>query len=49
MVLHRVLFVIACLILPIAWGVGVNSLFDLWQNRNSASGEDDSIFPDYQI
>lgn len=47
--LQKTLFVVACLVLPIVWGVGVNWLFDLWQNRNAHSGEDDSIFPDYQI
>ena len=47
--LNKVLFVVACLVLPIAWGIGVNWLFDLWQKRGAGSGEDEPIFPDYQI
>ncbi len=39
----------ACLILPVVWGVLVNWLFDLWHERAAEKSSDDPIFPDYQI
>jgi hypothetical protein len=44
----RLAFVAACLAIPVAWGVIVNWLFDLWQRR-PVEADDDRIFPDYQI
>jgi len=49
-VLKQTAFILACLVLPILWGVLVNWLFQLWQNRQSPDEqEDDWVFPDYQI
>lgn len=45
---RRLLFVAACVALPVTWGVVVNWLFDLWRRR-SAEVDEDRIFPDYQI
>lgn len=45
---QRIGITVACITLPVVWGVVVNWLFDLWSSRK-ASTEDDSIFPDYQI
>ena len=47
--LNSMLFVIACLLLPNVWGVGVNWAFNFWQKRDATPERDDSIFPDYQI
>lgn len=47
--LHKVLFTIACLILPIVWGVFVNWLFNFWHARSARKEQDEPIFPDYQI
>lgn len=48
--LERILFVAACLFLPVAWGVIVNRVFDFWHERNGQkTDEDEPIFPDYQI
>ncbi len=46
---NKVVFTLICLVVPVAWGVLVNWLFHLWQNRGNDSSQDDSIFPDYQI
>jgi hypothetical protein len=49
-VLELTCYVLACLVLPVAWGVGVNWLFDLWHNRNGRETRpDEPIFPDFQI
>jgi heme/copper-type cytochrome/quinol oxidase subunit 2 len=48
-VLVKVGFVLACLILPVVWGVVVNWLFEFWRNRSEEKRDTDSIFPDYQI
>ena len=45
----KILFCAACVLLPIIWGVLVNWVFDLWHKRNSDNGNDEPIFPDYQI
>jgi hypothetical protein len=49
-------FVLACLIIPIAWGWLVNLLFTHWSRRRGARrhsvrphSEDDQSFSDYQI
>ena len=47
--LEKTLFTLACLVLPVAWGVLVNWMFGLWQNRKSQYNDDDQIFPDFQI
>lgn len=51
-VLQKIAFILACLVLPIVWGVLVNWVFNLWQSRKAARNngkEDEWIFPDYQI
>lgn len=48
-VLEKVGFVLACLILPVVWGVIVNWLFEFWRDRNEEKRDIESIFPDYQI
>ena len=47
--LETILFVVACLVLPVAWGVFVNWLFDLWRDRTGQRRDEEPIFPDYQI
>ena len=47
--LEQLLYILACLVLPVAWGVFVNWLFDLWKERRRDSNGDEPIFPDYQI
>ena len=51
--MSKVLFILACLLIPIIWGIAVNWIFDFWKS-SAASSEDNSkngdrIFPDYQI
>jgi hypothetical protein len=43
------LYIAACVVLPIVWGVAVNFLFNLWRDRTAQGAENDRIFPDYQI
>jgi len=45
----RIIFVLACLVLPILWGVIVNRLFNFWQGEAEDVADDEPIFPDYQI
>ncbi|MGE0376926.1 MAG: hypothetical protein AB7I48_23725 [Planctomycetaceae bacterium] len=45
---RRLLFVAACVAVPVIWGVAVNWLFDLWLRRPVETDED-RIFPEYQI
>ena len=47
--LYSVLFTLACLIIPVIWGVVVNWMFDLWQAKTAQKEGDEPIFPDYQI
>ncbi len=47
--LNKILFTIACLLLPILWGVFVNWLFNFWHRRKATSHDDEPVFPDYQI
>ena len=46
--LRKILFVLLCLALPVLWGVLVNWLFNLWEQKNERPPEE-PIFPDYQI
>ena len=48
---ETVLFILACLGLPILWGVLVDWVFNHWNLRNGRIDETDeeSSFPDYQI
>jgi hypothetical protein len=48
-VVEKLLFVAACVLMPIAWGVLVHWLFEAWQARANEKGDDDPLFPDYQI
>lgn len=48
-VLGKILFIIACIALPVAWGVLVNWMFRFWEERDTRKVEDEPIFPDYQI
>lgn len=43
------LYIAACLIIPIGWGIAVNWLFNLWRDREGQAPDKDRIFPDYQI
>lgn len=45
--LRQVLYILACLLLPIVWGVVVHALFHYLDRRRTP--EDDDVFPDYQI
>lgn len=48
--LEKTLFTLACLVLPVLWGVLVNWMFGIWQTRKSNTDHnDDQIFPDFQI
>ena len=47
--LGKFFFTLACLILPILWGVAVNWMFNLWHSRATEKPESEQIFPDYQI
>ena len=47
--LDKLLFIAACLLIPVVWGVFVNWMFDAWHARANHRGDDDPIFPDYQI
>lgn len=45
-----VLFVAACIILPILWGVVVHRVFRRLRGREKPSEvQNDSVWPDYQI
>jgi len=48
-VFSRLLFVVACLLLPILWGGLVNRVYNAWSHRADPKSEDDAFFPDYQI
>jgi hypothetical protein len=48
-VLSKLLFILACVVLPIAWGVLVNWLFRVWVDRDSGDSDGKPVFPDYQI
>ncbi|GAB4138586.1 MAG: hypothetical protein Tsb009_06880 [Planctomycetaceae bacterium] len=48
-ILNRILFVLACLLLPMLWGVIVNWVYNFWSERSERKADDDTIFPDYQI
>jgi hypothetical protein len=49
-VLHKLLFTLSCLVVPVAWGVVVNWTFNLWRSRSERSAQhDEPVFPDYQI
>jgi len=45
----RILLILACVCLPVLWGVLVNSVFQFWKNRAGNRDKDDPVFPDYQI
>lgn len=49
--MDTLLFVLACLVIPIAWGVLVDWLFSNWNRPGRVSQETDEekYFPDYQI
>ncbi|MCR9231552.1 MULTISPECIES: hypothetical protein [Gimesia] len=47
--LDKIFFIIACIIIPVLWGVIVNWIFNQWQDRSNNNSDDDYIFPDYQI
>ncbi|WP_197532659.1 hypothetical protein [Symmachiella macrocystis] len=46
---EKLLFTLACLVLPVLWGIVVNWLFVKWQNRNPPQQQADPNLPDYQI
>lgn len=46
----RILFVLACLVVPILWGVVVHRSFELVERRLKGDHRpNDGNFPDYQI
>lgn len=45
----KILFVIACLVIPIVWGWFVHALFRFAERQRTGDGDDDPIFPDFQI
>lgn len=45
----KILLVIACLVMPIVWGWFVHALFRFAERKRTGEGDDDSIFPDFQI
>ena len=47
--LNKLLFTLACLVLPILWGVFVNWFFNVLSQKKRGGSDDESIFPDYQI
>lgn len=49
MMFTRVLYVLACLAVPVIWGIVVNWAFDALRNRDNSSETDEPVFPDYQI
>lgn len=48
---ERILYAVACVFLPVGWGILVNWIFNLWRSQPTRSdkGDHDSVFPDYQI
>lgn len=48
-VLAKLVFVVCCVVLPVAWGLLVNWLFNVWRQRAAQKTEDEPLFPDYQI
>ena len=47
---ERIGITLACITIPVVWGVIVNWLFNRWLgNRSVKRVEDESIYPDYQI
>jgi hypothetical protein len=50
MLWQRLGFIVACVVLPILWGVVVHRVFELFRTRpRSDSDEHEPEFPDYQI
>ncbi len=46
---ETLLYMAACVAIPILWGIAVNWLFNLWRGRTRPFRDNDRIFPDYQI
>lgn len=50
MLWQRLAFIVACVVLPVLWGVAVHRVFELFRTRpRSDSDEHEPEFPDYQI
>lgn len=47
--LSPLIYLLACLLIPVLWGAIVNWMFDLWQRREPEAAEEETGFPDYQI
>jgi hypothetical protein len=47
--LIKVLFIVACLVLPVVWGWLVHALFRVIERKRFGQDDNDSIFPDFQI
>lgn len=45
--LELVLWAVACLVLPVVWGIGVHAAFEAFRPRSEEG--DDRHLPDYQI
>ena len=44
---ERIWYYLACLLLPIVWGVLINWIFNRWSSRQQKAGN--SAIQDYQI
>jgi hypothetical protein len=47
--LQQILWTLACVTVPVIWGIIVNRVFNVWVHRDSAVDDDETTFPDYQI
>jgi|GEM_PF-1544147 len=47
--LIKVLFIVACLTLPVVWGWIVHALFRVIEQKRFGQDDNDSIFTDFQI
>ena len=47
--LYRVLIVLACLVLPIIWGVAIHRIFEFLEKKFRGDKPSDNTYPDFQI
>ncbi|MBD3672965.1 MAG: hypothetical protein HUJ26_05505 [Planctomycetaceae bacterium] len=46
---NKLLFILACVVLPVFWGWLVHAAFRLIEQKRFGQDDNDSIFPDFQI